>query len=91
MNFAENADNPPAMTEEDINAHIMGLVLVEHYNMKKGLELFGERGDKAVTKELQNIHDMNTYDPMDASKLSYQEKKMIWLPYCSLLRKGMVT
>ena len=43
--------------------------------MKKGLELFGEQGDKAVTKELQNIHDMNTYKPMDASKLSCQEKK----------------
>ena len=32
----------------------------------------GERGEKAVTKELQKIHDMNTYEPMDASKLSYQ-------------------
>ena len=29
VNFAENAENPPAMTEEDINAHIMGVVLVE--------------------------------------------------------------
>ena len=37
VNFAENSDNPPAMTEEDINAHIMGVVLSEHYNMKKGL------------------------------------------------------
>ena len=43
--------------------------------MKKGLELFGERGDKAVTKELQKIYDMNTYEPIDASKLSYQEIK----------------
>ena len=69
----------------------MVVVLVEHYNMKKGLELFGEQGDKAVTKEIQNIHDMNTYKPMDASKLSCQEKKIIWLPCCLLLRKGMVT
>ena len=38
------------MTEEDINAHIMGVVLVEHYKIKKGMELFGERGEKAVTK-----------------------------------------
>ena len=53
----------------------MVVVLVEHYNMKKGLELFGEIGDKVVTEELHKIHDMNTYDPMDASKLSYQERK----------------
>ena len=43
--------------------------------MKKGLELFGERGEKAVTKKLQKIHDMNNYEPMDASKLSYQDIK----------------
>ena len=60
------------MTEYDINSHIMGVVLSEHYNMKNDLELFDERGEKAVTEELQNIHNMNTYEPMDASKLSYQ-------------------
>ena len=63
------------MIEEDINVHIMGAVLVEKYNTKKVLELFGERGEKAVTKELQKIHDMNTYDPMDSFKMSYQERK----------------
>ena len=72
VNFAENTENLPSMIEEEINAHIMGVVLVENYNMKKGLELFGERGEKAVTKELQNIHDTNTYEPIDASNLSYQ-------------------
>ena len=63
------------MTEEEINTHIIGVVLVEQYNMKKGLELFGDRGEKEVTKELQKIHDMNTYKPMDASMLSYQDRK----------------
>ena len=75
VNFSENAENPPAMTEEEINAHIMGVVLVEHYSMNKGLELFGECGEKAVTKEPQKIHDMNTYKPMYASKIFYQERK----------------
>ena len=60
------------MKEEYINAHIMVVVLVEHYNTKKGMGLFGERGEKVVTQELQKIYDMNTYEPMDASKLSYQ-------------------
>ena len=75
VDFSDNAENPPAMTEEEINTHIIGVVLVEQYNMKKGLELFGDRGEKEVTKELQNIHDMNTYKPMDASMLSYQDRK----------------
>ena len=43
--------------------------------MKKGLELFVERGEKAVTKEIHKIHDMNTYEPIYAPKLSYQEIK----------------
>ena len=72
VKFSENSDNPPDMTEEYINAHIVGLVRVEQNNMKKGLELFCERGEKAVMKELQKIHDMNTYELMYASKLSYQ-------------------
>ena len=77
VKFAENAEKPPAMIEEESNAHVMGEVLVEHYNMKKGLELFGERGEKAFTRELQKIHGMNTYKPMDVSKLSYQEIKYV--------------
>ena len=75
VNFAENAEKPPSITEEDINTHIIGVVLVEHYNMKNSLELFGERGEKEVKKELQKIHDMNTYNPMYSFKLSYQERK----------------
>ena len=39
------------------------------------MELFGERYEKAVTKEIQKIHDMNTYKPVDAFKMSYQERK----------------
>ena len=31
LNFAENADNTPDITEEEIDAHIMGVVLVEHW------------------------------------------------------------
>ena len=34
------------------------------------LKLFGISGKKAVTKELQQLHDMETYIPMDPKKLS---------------------
>ena len=39
MNFAEYAETPPGMPEEDIEAHIMGIVLIENFNMKKGIEI----------------------------------------------------
>ena len=48
------------MSEEDIEAHIMGVVLIEYFNMKKVIDLFGDRTKTEVMKYLQKIHDMNT-------------------------------
>ena len=31
------------MYEEDIESHIMGVVIVENLNMKKGINIFGYR------------------------------------------------
>ena len=60
MHLEENEQTPPAMSEEEIEAHIMVVVLVENFNTKKGIDLFGDRSDTAAMKELQKIHDMNT-------------------------------
>ena len=49
------------MYEEDIESHIMGVVMIENFNMKKGINIFGDMSETAVVKELQKIHDMNTY------------------------------
>ena len=40
------------MTEEQLDAHLLGIALINQYNIKKGQELFGERADAAVQKEL---------------------------------------
>ena len=61
MNFSENAETPPGISEEYIEAHIMGVMLIEHLNMKKCIDIFGDRENTPVMKEVQNIHDMNTY------------------------------
>ena len=66
----EQAPAPSPMTDADIEDHVMGLVLLNQHNLKKGLKLFGLPGEKAVTKELQQLHDMETYIPMDPKKLS---------------------
>ena len=63
------------MSEDEIEAHIMGVVLVEHFNINNGIDLFGNRSETVVMKELQKIHNINTYGPMDASTLTYQEIK----------------
>ena len=53
----------------------MGVVLIDHFNMKKGVYIFGNIADTAVIKDLHKIHDMNTCEPMDAYKLTYQQIK----------------
>ena len=48
------------MSEEEIEAHIMGVVLIDHFDIRNGIDVFGDRADNAVMKELQKVHAMNT-------------------------------
>ena len=54
------------MDESSLDENLLGVVLVQQYNMRKGLELFGYRSEEATNNELQQIHDFGTYIPMDA-------------------------
>ena len=62
------------MDEGDINEHICGLIMSHQYTLKKGLELFGEKAEEAAVKEMKQIHDMDTYTPIDPKTLSTEEK-----------------
>ena len=44
-------------------------------SLKKGLELFGDKTDIAVPKELTQIHDMETYEPVDPKTMTYEDRK----------------
>ena len=48
--------------------------MAQHYNTKKAKELFGDRSDAAVMKELNQINDFETYVPIKASDVSWEEK-----------------
>ena len=50
MNFAENSDTPLGMSEEYIEDRIVGVVNIEYFNMKKVIDIFGDRSDTAVMK-----------------------------------------
>ena len=57
--------------------------------MKKGLKLFGDRAEEATDNELQQIHNIGTYIPMDAKFLSREEKMKAFFHLCLLLRSAM--
>ena len=48
----------------------MLVVLIDHFNMKKGINIFCDRADTALMKDINNIHDMKNYKLMDASTLT---------------------
>ena len=56
LQFDDNAPPPPEMTEAQIYAHILEVILVQKCGLKKGIELFGEKSDAAVVKELTHKH-----------------------------------
>ena len=60
--------------DDNLIDRLLGVILVQRYNLKKGLELFGKRAEEATTKELQKIHDFGTYIPQDAKLLSREEQ-----------------
>jgi Reverse transcriptase (RNA-dependent DNA polymerase) len=54
---------------------------VVHYtmiqlSMKAGLKHFGPKGEKAVTKELSQLHLQDTFQPVHPKNLSPEEKKL---------------
>ena len=48
------------MTAAHADAHISGVIFVQQYGLKKGIELTGEKEDDAVVKELTQIHELET-------------------------------
>ena len=61
--------------------------LMVQYNLKPGLRKFGHNGENAVDKELMQLHIMDTWAPMEVSKLS-QEQQMRALSLLLFLKKN---
>ncbi len=58
LNFDQKWDT--GMSWEDIDEHILGLLMANQYSLKKGVEIFENCGQVAAIKELRQIHDMET-------------------------------
>ena len=47
----------------------------KQFSLKAGLKPFGSRGDKAVTKELSQLHTMNCFHPCDPASLTRDDRR----------------
>ena len=73
--FDDNAPPPPELSPKEIDSHILGVILANQYNLKRGKELFGDRADEAVMAELSEIDGLKTYEPQRIENLTYEDKK----------------
>ena len=58
-----------------MNVYIVRVSLAQQYSLDKGLWLFGDRSDVAVTTELTQIHKMDTYESIDPKTMSCEDRK----------------
>ena len=72
------ADDDPydlkLIDREKVLEHIMGVIMVQQFSVKKGLKRFGKRGKEAVTKELTQLHDMKMWIPKNSIKLTKKQR-----------------
>ena len=73
INVPQDA-NYRKFTVTDQLLHVLGVAMMQVHGLHKGIELFGQEARNAVQKEMQQHHDMETYIPVDLSKLTYDEK-----------------
>ena len=66
-------ERPVLLTDEEVTDHIIGLIMAQQYSLKKGMELFDDRAGKATLKEMQQLHDLDTYTPLDPNMLSISQ------------------
>ena len=62
------------MSELEVIVHVLGVVMTQYYSLIAGI-IFRNDGEATVTKELSQLHDMNTFTPVNGSNLSKEENK----------------
>ena len=70
----QEQEHSQGMSAKDVTLHSSGVIMAEQYSIKKGLKVFGKEGEKAVTKELSQMHDMVVYTPVHAHELTREQK-----------------
>ena len=59
--------------QDHVVMHIVGVIMAQQYSIKKCIKLFSEKWKQAVTKELTQLHDMETYHPAHTRDLTKEQ------------------
>ena len=64
-----------SLNETSIQAEETGKSFLETYNLRKGIQKFGERGRKAAHKEMKQLHDRVCFRPINPGTMTETERK----------------
>ena len=66
--------------------------MLSQYGLKKGLRLFGEDGEAAVTKELQQLHNREVLEPKHPSELTKEQhvRALSYLMFLKMKKDGTI-
>ena len=62
--FNVSEDDSLEMSQEDINTHLAGVVMLQQFSLKANLQHFGKKGEEPVRVDTNAQHgDLCTYRP----------------------------
>ena len=66
--------------------------MLSQYGLKKGLRLFSEDGEAAVTKEIQQLYDREVLEPKHPSELTKEQRvrALSYLMFLKMKRNGTI-
>ena len=67
------------MLEKETMMHVLEVAMIQTFSLKKGLKKFGTWGEKAVTKESNQLHDMQEYFTLYPKNLTKDQlSEVLW-------------
>ena len=87
INLSGDSQPQPVLSDEETTLHVLGVAMAQQLSLNTGLQKFGDRGEKAVTKELTQLHEKIAYVPVDPEELSVEQKNHAMRSLCLLTEK----
>jgi Reverse transcriptase (RNA-dependent DNA polymerase) len=89
----ENYDLRPRRPRDYGHLHAtLESTTMTQYSMKKGIQMFGKKGTDAVLKELKQLHDKETFNPVDPETIGPEDRRgaLPCLMYLTEKRNGTI-
>ena len=61
------------MSDNNKDNYVLGIIMVQ-YSLKTGLKIFVNKGEKSITDEISQLHDMKNFFPVDPPKIVNEER-----------------